>query len=241
VSSPEGDRRSVRELLFGVPMLTPPLAAFDPAGAPAEPFPLFLEWLARAVAEGVSEPHAMTLATADAEGRPDLRVVALRDATADGWSFATGAHSAKARQLAARPQAALGFHWREQGRQIRLRGPVLRADPETTAADFRSRLPGSRAATLVGRQSEPLSDPALLPEALAAALARAVADPGLVSSEHALFVLRPTEVEFWQGDPGRGHVRLRYRAETGADTGAGAGSETGAAVRPCWVRERLWP
>src|SRR4051794_36992172 len=105
---------TVRELLFGVPMLTPPLPSFDPLAVPGEPFPLFLDWLRRAVAEGVREPHAMTLATVDGEGRPDLRVVALRDADPAGWTFATSARSPKGRQLTARPQAALGFHWREQ-------------------------------------------------------------------------------------------------------------------------------
>lgn len=224
----------VRGLLLGVPMLSGPLmaarspfdAAADPALAPAEPFPMFLEWLAEAVAAGVAEPHAMTLATVDRDGCPDLRIVALRDAGPDGWTFATDADSPKALQLAGRPMAALGFHWREQGRQIRLRGPVLRADARTTDADFRSRLPGSRAATLVGRQSEPLADRAELADAFADALARVTADPDLVAPQHALFTLRPTGAEFWQGDPGRGHRRLRYRAE---------GSP------PAWTRELLWP
>jgi pyridoxamine 5'-phosphate oxidase len=215
---------TVRELLRGVPMLAPPLASFDPLAVPDAPFPLFLEWLRRAVAEQVSEPHAMTLATVDGDGRPDLRVVALRDALPDGWTFATGAHSPKGSQLGAQPQAALGFHWREQGRQIRLRGPVVRADREAAAADFRSRPPGSRAATLVGHQSEPLADPALLPAAFEEALARVDGDPALVDPEHALFTVRPTTVEFWQGASGRGHTRLRYMAD--ADS---------------WTRELLWP
>lgn len=215
---------TVRELLYGVPMLAPPLASFDPLAAPDTPFPLFLDWLRQAVAEGVSEPHAMTLATVDGDGCPDLRIVALRDAGPDGWTFTTGAHSAKGRQLAARPQAALGFHWREQGRQIRLRGPVVRADPAAAAADFRSRPPGSRAASLVGHQSEPLADPALLAPAFAEALARVTADPALADPEHALFGVRPAAVEFWQGAPGRGHTRLRYTADGGS-----------------WTRDLLWP
>ena len=214
----------VRALLFGVPMLREPLPSFHPSGAPAEPFPLFLDWLSEAIRSGVSEPHAMTLATVDREGRPDLRIVALRDATPDGWVFATDADSPKSRQLTDCPQAALGFHWREQGRQIRLRGPVVRADADTAAEDFRSRLPGSRAATLVGRQSEPLPDRALLAAAYAEALARVTADPELTTPAHALFVLRPVSAEFWQGSPGRGHTRLRY-------TAAAAG----------WTREQLWP
>ncbi|MEZ0066240.1 pyridoxamine 5'-phosphate oxidase [Streptacidiphilus sp. MAP12-20] len=221
-----GPARSVRELLFGLPMLAGELPGFDPGAAPEEPFPLFLEWFAEAVARGVREPHAMSLATIDAEGCPDLRVVALRDATAEGWTFATDAGSPKARQLAGQPQAAIGFHWREQGRQIRARGPVVRADAATAAADFLDRLPGSRAASLVGHQSEALTDPAALPHAFAAALARIEADPTTVAPDHALFTVRPVSVEFWQGVPGRGHIRVRYSAPR--------------ADGP-WTRELLWP
>ncbi|RAG86628.1 oxidase [Streptacidiphilus pinicola] len=216
--------RSVRALLFGVPMLSGQLPAFDPDAAPAEPFPLFVDWLTEALAAGVREPHAVSVATVDADGCPDLRVVALRDATEAGWSFATRADSPKGRQLAAQPQAALLFHWREQARQIRVRGSVLRADPETAARDFLDRLPGSRAANLVGHQSEVLADPAAFPPALDAALARVESEPDTVDPQHALFTVRPRTVEFWQGVPNRGHVRLRYR-------------HAGEA----WTRERLWP
>jgi pyridoxamine 5'-phosphate oxidase len=218
--------RSVRELLFGVPMLSDDLPGFDLESAPQEPFPLFLDWLAEALAAGVREPHAMSVATVDAEGCPDLRVVALRDAGPDGWTFATGADSPKARQLAGQPFAAIGFHWREQGRQIRARGPVVRADAATAARDFLERLPGSRAASLVGHQSEVLDDPDALPRAFDAALARVTAEPGTVDPDHTLFTLRPLAVEFWQGVATRGHVRLRYRAEQPGGP---------------WLRERLWP
>ncbi|MEY9873844.1 pyridoxamine 5'-phosphate oxidase [Streptacidiphilus sp. MAP12-33] len=220
------EARTVRELLFGLPMLGGELPSFDPEGAPDSPFPLFLTWLGEAVVAGVREPHAMSLATADADGGPDLRVVALRDATEAGWTFATQADSPKGRQLAARPQAAIMFHWREQGRQIRARGPVLRADAATAARDFLDRLPGSRAASLVGHQSEVLTDPAALPAAFAAASARVASAPDTVDPQHALFTVEPRTVEFWQGVPGRGHIRLRYRAER--------------ATGP-WTRDRLWP
>ncbi|WP_037604576.1 pyridoxine/pyridoxamine 5'-phosphate oxidase [Streptacidiphilus rugosus] len=219
----------VRDLLFGVPMLAGELPGFAAEAAPEEPFPLFLDWLTEAVAAGVSEPHAMSLATVDPDGCPDLRIVALRDATPEGWTFATGADSPKARQLGGQPQAAIGFHWREQGRQIRARGPVVRADAATAAADFLDRLPGSRAASLVGHQSEPLADPSALPDAFAAALAVVEAAPETVDPAHALFTVRPVTVEFWQGVPGRGHVRLQYRAAAPVGT-AGA-----------WTRTRLWP
>jgi pyridoxamine 5'-phosphate oxidase len=223
--------RTVRELLFGVPMLSGELPGFDPEATPEAPFPLFLAWLAEALAAGVREPHAMTLATVDADGCPDLRVVALRDATEAGWSFATHADSPKGRQLAGQPQAAVLFHWREQGRQVRIRGPVVQADPKTAARDFLDRLPASRAATLVGHQSEVLTDPTGFPRAFDAALARVRSEPETVDPLHALYTVRPRSVEFWQGMPGRGHIRLRYRAT------ASAGQPDGGP----WVRERLWP
>lgn len=218
------DARTVRELLFGVPMLSGQLPAFDPDPAPAEPFPLFLAWLTEALAAGVREPHAVAVATVDADGCPDVRVVALRDATEAGWTFATRADSPKGRQLAAQPQAALLFHWREQARQVRVRGPVVRADARAAARDFLDRLPGSRAATLVGHQSERLTGSAAFPLALDAALARVQAEPDTVDPQHALYTVQPRTVEFWQGAPNRGHVRLRYHRDGDS-----------------WAHERLWP
>ncbi|MFC5910219.1 pyridoxine/pyridoxamine 5'-phosphate oxidase [Streptacidiphilus monticola] len=218
--------RTVRQLLVGLPMLAPPLPRFDPEQAPKAPFPLFLDWLAAAVEAGVREPHAMVLATAEPDGGPDARVVALRDADEDGWTFAAQRHSPKHRQLQRPGRAALLFHWREQGRQIRVRGVARHADAERSVADFLARPPVSRAAGLVGRQSEPLADPAELDAAFAAALARAEADPQLVDPAHVLVTVVPDSVEFWQGDPGRAHVRLRYAR----------GGPQGR-----WRRERLWP
>lgn len=103
------------------------LPPFDPATAPAEPLPLFTTWFAQAVAAGQPEPHTMSLATSDAEGRPDVRIVMLHGADADGWAFATHATSRKGGQLAARPHAALVFYWPVLGRQVRVRGPVTAA------------------------------------------------------------------------------------------------------------------
>lgn len=217
----------VRELLAGVPMLAPPLPEFAPELAPEEPFPLFRAWLAEAVAAGVREPNAMTLATVDpADPLPDARVVALREAGAAGFQFATTASGPKARQLAANPRAALLFHWREQGRQIRVRGAAELADPAACAADFTVRPPGSRAADLVGRQSEPLAARTELTAALASARARAEAEPEYVDPAHQLWTVVPLSVEFWQGSPDRAHIRLRYERPSPAAP---------------WRRGLLWP
>jgi len=215
---------TVRDLLRGLPVFDRPLPAFDTESAPEEPSALFLSWLHEAIEAGVSEPHAMTLASVDAEGRPDARVLILKDVDADCWQFATASTSAKGTQLAARPHAALSFHWREQGRQVRVRGAVATADPSVSAADFLAKPDGSRIAGLVGRQSAVLEDPGKLTLEIEAASHRLADDPFAVAEDHAVYVLTPAEVEFWQGDRQRQHVRLRYsRAVNG------------------WITERLWP
>jgi pyridoxamine 5'-phosphate oxidase len=215
---------TVRDLLRGLPVFDRPLSAFDTESAPEEPSALFLSWLHEAIEAGVSEPHAMTLATVDAEGRPDARVLILKDVDADGWQFATATTSAKGSQLAARPHAALGFHWREQGRQVRVRGAVATADPSISAADFLAKPDGSRIAGLVGRQSAVLEDPGKLALEIEAAGHRLADDPFAVAEDHAVYVLTPAEVEFWQGDRQRQHVRLRYSRSING-----------------WITERLWP
>ncbi|BCJ75418.1 pyridoxamine 5'-phosphate oxidase [Catellatospora sp. IY07-71] len=214
----------MRDLLRNLPVFDRPLPAFDPGDAPPDPMDLLEDWLREAIAAGVSEPHAMTLATAGPELLPDLRVLILKDLDAEGLYFASESISAKAGQLGANPQAALGFYWREQGRQIRVRGPVQPAGPEVSAQDFLARPLGSRAASLIGRQSSVLHDPAELTEALAEAQARLEADPQLVAEHHTVYVLKPMSVEFWQGDAQRQHIRLRYRRTADG-----------------WRTERLWP
>ncbi|MEV7533793.1 pyridoxal 5'-phosphate synthase [Streptomyces hydrogenans] len=203
------------------------LPAFDPATAPEEPLALFHAWFLAAVAAGQTEPHTLSLATAGADGRPDVRTVMLHDADDRGWHFASHATSAKGRQLADRPEAALGFYWPVQGRQVRVRGPVTTASHEEAYADLHARTTGALAAALTGRQSEVLDSPAALAEASEAAWARAEAEPDADAPTWTLYVVEPAEVEFFQGDARRRHLRLRYRRDPGAAAG--------------WARELLWP
>jgi pyridoxamine 5'-phosphate oxidase len=215
---------TVRDLLRSLPVFNRPLPAFDTGTLPDEPVSLFLDWLSEAVGAGVCEPHAMTLSTVDARGRPDSRIVLLRDAGGAGWQFDTSATSAKGAQLAANPQAALSFYWREQGRQVRVRGQVSAAGQDACAADFLAGSQGSRIAGLVGRQSGVLRNQETLARAMEAARQRLADDPLAVAEDHAVYVLSPAEVEFWQGDRQRQHIRLRYRRSG-----------------PAWITERLWP
>ncbi|WP_369235332.1 pyridoxal 5'-phosphate synthase [Streptomyces sp. R21] len=201
------------------------LPPFDPDAAPAEPLALFGRWFAEAVAAGQPEPHTMSLATADTDGLPDVRTVMLHDADDEhGWTFATHATSRKGRQLAARPYAALGFYWPAQGRQIRLRGPVTTAPPEQSQADLHARSTGALAAALVGHQSELLGSVEELADSSQAAWDRARQEPDAPVPTWTLYRLRPDEVEFFQGDAQRRHVRLIYRR-----------------AEATWLKELLWP
>ncbi|UYQ62769.1 pyridoxal 5'-phosphate synthase [Streptomyces peucetius] len=214
-----------RALLHAQRVWVVPLPAFDPAGAPGEPLPLFHRWFAEAVAAGQTEPHTMTLATVDEQGCPDARIVMLHDADARGWHFATHATSAKGRQLAARPEASLVFYWAAQGRQIRVRGRVTAAPEEESRADLAVRSTGALAAALTGRQSEVLSSVDTLARASQAAWERAQSEPDAPVPTWTRYVLDPREAEFFQGDERRRHVRLRYRRAAGGT----------------WERELLWP
>ncbi|GAA4808638.1 pyridoxal 5'-phosphate synthase [Streptomyces ziwulingensis] len=209
---------------------TTELPPFDPDAAPDEPLPLFTRWFAETVAAGQREPHTVSLATADADGTPDVRIVMLHGADAGGWSFAGHAESRKGRHLAARPYAALAFHWPVLGRQVRVRGPVTVAPAEQAQADLHARSTGALAAALTGRQSRALGSLAELADASATAWDRAAAHPGTPAPTWTLYRLRPDEVEFFQGDPHRRHVRLAYRRGSSAEA-AGTG----------WDRRLLWP
>ena len=221
----------VGELLRDRPPMVRELPVFEAALAAAEPGPLFVDWLVEALEAGVPDPHVLTLSTVDADGVPDARVLVLRDVdTAEGaWVFAGEADSPKGRQLALSPMAALSVYWPALGRQVRVRGGVEAAPPAVSADEFRHRSPAARIASLVGRQSEPLGSLAAYDLAVDEAQLLLDTDPDLVAAGHTLWSLRAREVEFWQGDPGRRHVRLRY-TRTGLGTG-----------RVAWTSTLLWP
>ncbi|AYG82221.1 Pyridoxine/pyridoxamine 5'-phosphate oxidase [Streptomyces hundungensis] len=213
-----------REFLHTLRVWDTDLPPFTPDTAPPTPLPLFQQWLTHAATAGQPEPHTMSLATVDTEGNPDIRTLTLHDADDAGWHFGSHSTSAKGRQLAAHPVAALGFYWPVVGRQVRVRGHVTPSDPAVSQADLHARSTGALAAALVGRMSEVLADYAELEAAYADAWQRAEADPLTPVATWTRYVLDPTEVEFFQGDAQRRHVRLRYRREGSA-----------------WTRELLWP
>ncbi|MCI2237666.1 pyridoxal 5'-phosphate synthase [Paenibacillus sp. TRM 82003] len=210
---PEGG--PLREWLRGLPLLAADPPPFSPADAPAEPLELLVSWLREAVAAGVPEPHALTLATVDAAGRPDARVVALRDVAESALWVASGAGSPKGRQLESVPVAALVFYWPQQGRQVRVRGRVHPGDEERAARDFLDRPAHGRAESLLDRQSRPLDETHLSDE-FADVDDLVHLEPSVVASTWRLWGVDASRVEFWQSSADGQHVRLRYsRAEHG--------------------------
>ena len=205
-----GDDPGLRLRLRGLRVFEEELPAFDTDQAPTHPVELFSEWLLGAIDAGVREPHTMTLCTVDADGRPNSRVLLLKGLADGRLEFATSRASRKGRELAAVPAAAANFYWPELGRQVRLRGHVRDGGPAEAARDFLARAAESRAESLLGRQSQVLADESDLDVALSEARAQIVADPGLVPEHWALYQLLPDEVEFWQANRERRHVRLRY-------------------------------
>lgn len=191
---------------------------------PESPTTLFLDWITQAAVAGVPEPHAAALSTVDSDGNPDARFLLLKDVTEQGFWFSGDTRSPKGRELATNAVAALSFYWREQGRQVRVRGSVVEGDPALSARDFRERSVTARAVAAASRQSEVLDDPADYERAVAAAVARIEADPDFVSGTWRAWCIVPDSVEFWQADAGRRHVRQLYRRESGR-----------------WIREVLWP
>jgi pyridoxamine 5'-phosphate oxidase len=214
----------IRERLRALKAFDRELPTFDVEAAPDHPAELFLQWLVAAIEAGVRGPHVMTLSTVDEQGRPTARVLLLKGLDDGRWQFASSRTSRKGREIAATPWGAATFYWREQGRQVRLRGRILDGGLEAAARDFLARPVDSRIESLAGHQSEVLEDPADLLAAYGESRRRLAADPELVPEHWALYHLVPDEVEFWQGDPGRRHVRLRYRL-----------------AHEAWTRQALWP
>lgn len=195
----------------------PPLTAEDPVA-------LFAEWLAEAVKSEVNDPNAMALATVDAEGLPDVRMVLLKDAGPEGFVFYTNLGSAKGRQLAASGKAALLFHWKSLRRQVRVRGIVSAVSAEEADAYWATRARPAQLGAWASQQSQPLPDRLAFEKAIAAyglkfGLGKAPRPPHWSG-----FRITPSHIEFWRDRPFRLHERLVFEAAPGG-----------------WTTSRLYP
>ena len=190
----------------------------------SEPWELFASWLDEASRSEPNDPTAMALATADADGLPDVRMVLLKQADESGFVFYTNVESAKGQELAANPQAALVMHWKSLRRQVRARGTVTKVSDAEADAYFQSRARDSRIGAWASQQSRPLESRFALEKAVA-----------FYAAKHAIgevprppywtgYRIAPISIEFWQDRPFRLHDRLVF-------TRAGEG----------WNNTRLYP
>jgi len=180
-----------------------------------DPIGQFNDWLAEARAAAVTLPEAMTLATADASGRPSARMLLLKGADERGFAFFTGYESRKGRELEENPRAAIVVYWNALGRQVRVEGTVRRLPVEESDEYWATRPARSRAAAAASRQSEPLASL----EGLEAEVERLMAEHGgeVPRPERwGGYVLEPDAIELWQHRDDRLHDRIRFTREGGS-------------------------
>ena len=190
----------------------------------ADPFALFNAWLAEALGKEPNDGNAMSLATVDAEGLPDVRMVLLKDADARGFVFYSNVESAKGRELAANPRAALLFHWKSLRRQVRVRGEVTPVGEAEADAYWATRARPAQLGAWASEQSRPLPDRLALEKRIAEfglkfGLGKVPRPPHWTG-----FRVVPQQIEFWRDRPFRLHERLVF-------TRAGEG----------WTTHRLYP
>jgi pyridoxamine 5'-phosphate oxidase len=191
-----------------------------------EPFALFADWFDAAKSAEPNDPNAMTLATADAAGAPDARMVLLKGVDERGFVFYTNTESAKGLQLAANPQAALLFHWKSLRRQVRVRGPVERVLDDEADAYFATRPRDSQIGAWASDQSRVMEGRFVL-ERRAAELALKFGMGKVPRPPHWTgFRVLPLRLEFWRDRPFRLHDRLVFDRPS---------------LEAPWGRSRLFP
>ena len=191
-----------------------------------DPFALFEEWLKEAEKSEPNDPTAMSVASVDEHGMPDVRAILLKGHDPKGFVFYTNFESAKGRQLLGQPKAALLFHWKSLRRQVRVRGPVTRVTDAEADAYFASRHVLSRIGAIASEQSRPLDSRETL-MARAKEIEARHPDGNVPRPPHwSGFRIMPLEIEFWQDGAYRLHDRVRF--------------SRGAEGQP-WTRQRLYP
>jgi pyridoxamine 5'-phosphate oxidase len=190
----------------------PDMPALHRSALSEDPIEQFRDWFERAERE-VPLPHAMTLATVDATGAPDARMVLLKGFGSEAFRFFTNFESTKGRQLEAAPRAALVLYWRELDRQVRVRGPVERLPDAESDEYFASRPRDSQVGAWASPQSRTLPDRSALDARVTEAEERFSRGDVPRPPFWGGYALRPEQIEFWQGQAGRLHDRFLYTRE----------------------------
>lgn len=200
------------------------LAGLDLTDVLPDPMAQFRQWFDAALRAGIPEPNAMHLSTVGASGRPNGRIVLIKEVSDAGFVFYTNYESRKGQELLGQPVAALTFFWPELERQIRIEGVVEKVSDAESDAYFASRPRGSQLGAWVSHQSQVIATREVLDIRQRELEAQFADQPVPRPSYWGGFRLVPDALEFWQGRPSRLHDRIHYRKDS-----------TG------WVLERLSP
>jgi pyridoxamine 5'-phosphate oxidase len=199
------------------------MADFTEAG---DPFALFFSWMKEAEAAEPIDPEAMVVATVDSDGLPNARAILLKGADTRGFVFYTNQESAKGRELAHNPKAALLFYWKSLGRQIRIRGPIEPTSEVEADSYFATRHRESRIGACASAQSRPLASRAVLEEEVAR-LTKAFGSGDVPRPSYwSGYRVIPLEIEFWRAGAFRLHDRVVFRRTSPGDP---------------WTKTRLYP
>ena len=194
--------------------------------AAGEPFALFQQWFEEAGKSEPNDANAMALATVDADGLPDVRMVLMKGFDQHGFVFYSHINSAKGRQLATTPHAALLFHWKSLRRQIRILGPVSPVSDAEADRYFASRPKQAQIGAWASKQSQPLESRFAFEQAIARVAARYAIGEVPRPEGWSGWRVMPLSIEFWHDRPFRLHDRIVFRRQAGTEP---------------WSKTRMYP